>query len=168
MRKLLLGLVIVLAGCEVPVTLEESGSTITTREGVWSDQCDWVDLNRVIDGDTIVVGKNQKVRLIGIDTPEVAGPYTQPEPYGKEASQQAKDWLAGESEVCLVDDSIGDRFDKYDRLLAYVYRKDGFHINAEMVRAGMAKVYRKFPFEQKEAFLDLEEAARLEWKGVWN
>lgn len=167
MRKILLVLGFLLVGCEMP--LESSDVVVDTIPNqAWSDRCEWVDLNRVIDGDTIVVGRNQKVRLIGIDTPEIAGPYTDEESYGEEASQQAKDWLSGENEVCLVTDRMGDKFDKYNRRLAYVYREDGFHINAEMVKAGMAKVYRKFPFEFKEEFLRHEEQAKLGWKGVWN
>src|SRR4030066_595806 len=80
---------------------------------------------RVIDGDTIVVtigGQEEKVRLIGVDTPETVHPNKPVEYFGKEASEFTRRMVEGK-QVSLEYD--WQRKDKYGRTLAYVYLKDG-------------------------------------------
>jgi micrococcal nuclease len=96
---------------------------------------------RVVDGDTIVVGvagRQERVRLIGIDTPESVKPGTPIECFGKEASGHLASLLPEGTAVRLVGD-VEPR-DRYGRLLAYVYREpDGLFVNAVMARDGFAE-----------------------------
>jgi len=122
---------------------------------------DMVTVTRVIDGDTIEIGTGQKVRYIGIDTPEV---YPETEPYGIEA-WEANSRLVEGKKVRLERD-VSDT-DKYGRLLRYVYIDDVL-INAELVRLGMAraKVYPPDTLYQ-ELLEQLEKGAREAGWGMW-
>ncbi|GAB4343149.1 MAG: hypothetical protein Kow0099_21320 [Candidatus Abyssubacteria bacterium] len=95
---------------------------------------------RVIDGDTIVVklsgGNEGKVRYIGIDTPETKHPNKGVQYYGREATE-ANTRLVDGKEVELETDV--QRWDRYGRLLAYVYVGDVF-VNERLVRDGFARV----------------------------
>lgn len=121
---------------------------------------------RVIDGDTIEVtidGKVEKVRYIGIDSPE---PYSEevPECFSKEASMANRN-LVENKKVTLVPD-LEDR-DRYDRLLRYVYVGDVF-VNKELVKDGFAEAINIKPNSTHyNEFLSLEEQARTEGKGMW-
>lgn len=96
---------------------------------------------KVIDGDTITVishdGKEERVRLLHIDTPESVHPNKPPQKYGKEASDFAKKYLKSGKKVTLVTGKPVR--DKYDRILAYVF-VDGININKLMVEKGYARV----------------------------
>jgi micrococcal nuclease len=98
-------------------------------------------LVRVVDGDTIVVsvgGRDERVRLIGIDTPESVKPGSPVECFGKEASGHLASLLPEGTVVRLVGDV--EQRDRYGRLLAYVYREpDGLFVNAAMARDGFAE-----------------------------
>ena len=122
---------------------------------------------RVIDGDTVEIdyeGKTTAVRLIGVDTPETVHPNQPVEPYGKEASNFTKNLLMGESVYLRFD---VDRTDKYDRLLAYLYRvPDGLFVNLEIVRQGYGHAYIRFPFKHSELFQHYAEKASEVGKGV--
>ena len=136
---------------------------------------EWYPVVRVSDGDTIVVrrgGKEQPVRLIGINTPEVSSPYTKQECFGKEASAEAKRILNGTS-VRLEADPTQDQYDKYRRLLAYVYMpanstSTGIMFNEYMVREGFAREYTyKVPYEYQAEFKADAAAAQAARKGLW-
>lgn len=166
MKKYFLFSLLFLSGCSINVSVNQ---TIENPDhiGIFPKDCDWQSLDRVVDGDTIALKNKERVRYIGIDTPEVDGPNTDEQPFGKEASAQMKHFLETAEKVCLITDSIGDRYDKYDRLLAYVYDESGKNLNAEMISLGLAKVYRKFPFDHKQKFLEYEQVARSHGLGVW-
>lgn len=105
---------------------------------------------RVVDGDTIVVdmdGKQEKVRLIGVDTPETVHPEKPVEYFGKEASEFTKRMAEGKKVRLEYD--WQDR-DKYGRVLAYVYLEDGTFLNAEIVRQGFGFAYTRYPFKYLE------------------
>ena len=90
------------------------------------------DLVRVIDGDTIVVeiGKtNERVRLIGVDTPEWGEP-------GFDLAKTFTEDLLGDGRVILERDQ--SERDKYGRLLRYVYSSTGIMVNDQLIRAGLA------------------------------
>ncbi|MDP3920421.1 MAG: thermonuclease family protein [Candidatus Omnitrophota bacterium] len=120
----------------------------------------------VIDGDTLMLMNNEKVRLIGIDAPEIENTKYQREGeyYGEEAKRYLSDLVLGK-DVRL--DPPGEHYDKYGRRLAYVYLED-LLVNAELIRLGYADVYRKFPFEKNVEFIRLEEEARKRQRGLWN
>ena len=125
---------------------------------------------RVVDGDTVVISidnKNVKVRLIGIDTPETVDPRKPVQAYGKEASNFLANLLKGE-EVSIEYDGEKPELDKYDRLLAYLYRvPDGLFVNLEIVRQGYGHAYTKYPFKYMDLFRDAERQARESAKGLW-
>lgn len=124
----------------------------------------------VIDGDTIAVeisGSREKVRLIGVDTPETVHPNRIVERFGPEASRFVEGLLAGER-VRLVLEPAGLTHDKYGRALAYVYRaSDELFVNAEIIRLGYGHVYTRFPFQHMEEFRALEREAREAERGLW-
>ena len=99
-------------------------------------------LLRVIDGDTIDVdlsGHKERVRLIGIDTPETVKPNTPVQCYGPEASAHTKSLLHKGDPLHLERDA--EARDTYGRLLAYVYRADnGLFVNLEIITKGYAHV----------------------------
>lgn len=106
-----------------------------------------VELVRVIDGDTIVVddkGDEQKVRFLGIDTPEIShGGDEAGEPCGEEAREMTEDLIAGD-EVELRADDAQPAQDRYGRRLAYV-ESDGKDLSAELLAAGLAEIYHSAP-----------------------
>jgi micrococcal nuclease len=120
---------------------------------------------RVVDGDTIEVAGGERVRLIGIDTPEV---YGGAECYGEQASAYTKQLLPAGTPVRLVHDV--ERLDRYGRTLAYVYRMvDGEFINASLVRNGYAQVATYPPnVAHVEEFLELQRQARQAGAGLWS
>ena len=94
----------------------------------------------VIDGDTIIAdidGTEENVRLIGIDTPEPQGGFRDEECYGNEASAFTRGLLPEGTAIALSRDV--EARDRFDRLLAYVYRvDDGLFVNLAVVSEGMA------------------------------
>jgi micrococcal nuclease len=99
-------------------------------------------IERVVDGDTIAVrvgGSDERVRLIGIDTPETVSPTKPVMCFGKEASEETARLLPPGTAVRLVRDT--EARDAYGRLLAYVYRAaDGLFVNLVLARGGFADV----------------------------
>lgn len=123
-------------------------------------------VTRVIDGDTIVIDGNKKIRLIGIDTPETVHSSKPVEFYGKEASKFTKQMIEGKK-IRLEYDV--QRTDRYRRTLAYVYLEDGTFLNAELVKQGYAKI-STYPSNVKyvDLFLKLQQDARENNRGLWN
>lgn len=125
---------------------------------------------RVVDGDTIRVrldGRTERVRYIGIDTPESVKPGTAVQCFAKRASAANAALVAGRS-VRLVAD-VEER-DRYGRLLAYVYREpDGAFVNARLVRDGYARTLTIAPnVAHARELADLARAARREHRGLWS
>jgi len=125
----------------------------------------------VIDGDTIKVDIGEKivtVRLIGIDTPEIAGPHNPQDDYfGPEAAQYAKQLLENQL-VYLIPDPMQSNRDKYDRLLRYVFLEDGTLINAKLIADGFAYNYIYEPFQFMKQFDYLEKQAKEKQLGLWS
>jgi micrococcal nuclease len=124
----------------------------------------------VVDGDTIVVQtglRTDKVRLLGIDTPETKDPRKPVQCYGEEASARTKELLPAGTIVHLVRD-VEER-DRYDRVLAYVYRAaDGLFVNLELARGGFADLLTYPPNVAHTAELQGAVAeARREQRGLW-
>lgn len=119
-----------------------------------------------IDGDTIDVdinGKKERVRMIGIDTPETVHPKKSVEKFGVQASDFTKKMLTGKMMTLEFGD---EERDKYDRLLAYVIF-DGVNFNGELIRRGYAYAYLRFPFSLSSLFHAYEEEARKAKLGLW-
>jgi len=129
-----------------------------------------VMVTRVIDGDTFVAkdasGTEIRVRLIGIDAPESRRSRNQEvEVFGQE-SKEYLTRLIGNSKVILRQD-VNPR-DRFNRVLAYVYLKNGTFVNATMIEGGYAQV-ATFPpnVKHSETFLRLERQARGANRGLW-
>jgi micrococcal nuclease len=127
-------------------------------------------VTRVVDGDTIEVdlaGHDEKVRLLGIDTPETHHPTKPVQCYGKEASDHTAELLPAGTEVRLERDD--EERDDYGRLLAYVYRStDGLFVNLDLVQQGYASLLTIRPNVSHLAQLTAaESAARAHDLGLW-
>lgn len=124
----------------------------------------YITVTRVIDGDTIVIEGNQKVRLIGVDTPELHHPKKPVQHFAKEAKEFTKKIAEGK-QVRLEYD--WQKKDKYNRLLAYVYLEDGTFLNLEIIKQGYGFAYTKYPFKYLEQFRQAEKEAREQGRGLW-
>jgi micrococcal nuclease len=124
-------------------------------------------VTQVVDGDTIHValdGADTTVRLIGIDTPEKQGPYTQLECYGNEATAFTTHLLEGE-DVALEFDV--ERTDRFDRTLAYVWLR-GDLANEEILRAGYGLLLTIPPnVAYAERLQEAQREAREAGRGLW-
>ncbi len=143
------------------------GATVVTRPAPAGTESGTVV--RVVDGDTLVVqmsGHPEKVRLIGVDTPESVDPRRPVEAYGREAAAFTRRLADGKPVVLKPEAGTGDR-DRYGRLLRYVFLPDGTLLNAEIIRQGFGHAYIKFPFARMEEFRALERSARDRRIGLW-
>jgi len=123
-------------------------------------------VRRVVDGDTIEMENGEKVRYIGINTPESVDPRSAIECFGKEASAYNKNLVEGK-ELRLVKD-VSDR-DTYGRLLRFVYLADGTFVNELLVREGYAFVSSYPPdISKQDTFHQAEATAKNEKRGLWN
>jgi micrococcal nuclease len=123
-------------------------------------------VERVVDGDTIVLRGGERVRYIGMDTPESVKPGTPVQCYAKAASRENERLVAGQRVRLRFD---AERRDRYGRTLAYVYRaRDGVFVNAELVRRGYARVLT-IPPDVRHAglFHQLAARARGARRGLW-
>ena len=124
-------------------------------------------VERIVDGDTIVVAGGIRVRFIGMNTPETRDPRTGIECFGPEASRHTTELLPAGTPVRLVYDV--ERTDQYGRTLAYVHRlSDGLFVNVALVRDGFAQVATYPPNVAHVDELRAAEAeARLAGRGLW-
>ncbi|MCY7751677.1 thermonuclease family protein [Bacillus inaquosorum] len=167
-RKLMQALAvlgILLSGCQ-GVSSSPSGTTEKTVD--LSDKIE-VTVIRVIDGDTFIAdvnGTEERIRLILVDTPETVHPTKEVQPYGKEASAFTKKQLENQSVYLEYDQ---EKRDKYDRLLAYVFLKDGTSFNKILLEKGYARL-AVFPpnIKYEDEYKQAEEAAKNEKIGIWN
>lgn len=129
-------------------------------------------VTKVTDGDTLRVrmngGGEEKVRLIGIDTPEVHGRGGLRECFGQEASAELARLVPPGTTVRLVVDA--EPRDRYSRLLAYVYRvEDDLHVNLEMAKRGFAAPLTIPPnVAFADDFVEAAAAARDHGVGLWS
>ena len=124
-------------------------------------------VSRVIDGDTVVVQKGSiklTIRLVGIDAPETSKKKHEP---GQPFSQQATKHLA-KLALSKSADVKSYGADRYGRVLGEVFA-DGNNVNLEMVKAGLAEVYRGTPAQGQDVgpYWRTEEEARRAGRGMW-
>ena len=127
-------------------------------------------VRKIVDGDTIELAGGERVRYIGIDTPETmkrtaGGWIPVSEPWGKEAKEFNRNLVEGKKVILEFDVT---KRDKYGRLLAYVYVEDVM-VNLALVTEGLAKVYT-FPPNVKyyDQFLSAQKEAQSEGRGMWS
>jgi micrococcal nuclease len=169
----LLALLVILAMLLVGCRPEQAPRLATTQ----AERATWpavpagavaARVDRVVDGDTfiaVLAGRRERIRVIGVDTPETVDPNRPVQPYGKEASNFAKQMLSGRT-VRLVGD-VEPR-DKFGRLLAYVWLPDGTFWNALLAAEGYAQLITIPPDVTYAAlFRRLVEEARSANRGLW-
>ncbi|HVE80726.1 MAG TPA: thermonuclease family protein [Candidatus Dormibacteraeota bacterium] len=130
----------------------------------------YYQVTEVYDGDTIevlIAGRQEKVRFIGVDTPETHDPRKPVQCFGQAASAKTKELLVGKSVRLEADPADSDR-DKYFRLLRYVYLPDGTLLNRQLIADGYGFAYTVFPYAKLSEFQDLEQEAREQGKGLWS
>ncbi|MFI5047698.1 MAG: thermonuclease family protein [Acidimicrobiia bacterium] len=156
----------------VRTTTRPSPTTVTTMPAAYEVPAgEDAVVASVTDGDTIRVllasRANEPVRLIGIDTPETRDPRTVVECFGKEATRQTTKLVPPGTRVRLVKDV--EARDRYDRMLAYVYRlDDGVFVNEKLVADGWAAPYRYPPNVRfADRFSALGRTAREHGVGLW-
>lgn len=125
---------------------------------------------KVIDGDTVSVdinGKQEVIRVIGLDSPETVDPRKPVQCFGKEASDKAKQILVGKKVSLEPDPPQGDK-DKYNRLLRYLFLENGTNFSQLMISEGYAHEYTyNLPYKYQLEFKAAEKLARENKKGLW-
>jgi micrococcal nuclease len=124
---------------------------------------------RAVDGDTLVVqrpsGSPERIRVIGVDTPEDVAPGRPVQCWSRRAAAFTKHALEGR-EVVLVPGR--ERHDRYGRTLAYVTRSDGFALEDALLRGGFARTLAIAPNTDRAArYATLERSARRAGRGLW-
>lgn len=136
-------------------------------------------VTKVIDGDTFILSDKNKVRLLGIDAPEMRSSDKMDRDadrtgqdretiskLGEMSFEYLKEMIEGKR-VLLTKENNYEDTDKYGRLLRYAYLEDGTFINGKMVEDGYAQVFRKFDLSRKSELLELEKDARENERGLW-
>lgn len=130
-----------------------------------------VIITRVIDGDTVYVlnnkGKEEKVRLLLIDTPETSHPDKPAQLFGEEAKEYAKRYLR-QGTKAVLEKGVQDT-DKYGRTLGYLF-VDGVNFNKHMVEKGYARVAYVYEPNTKylDEFLEAEKRAKEKKLNIWS
>ena len=135
---------------------------VQSQPGLWR-------VTKAVDGDTLDVtqgSQKERVRLIGVDTPETHDPRKPVQCFGLAAAAHTKQTLEGKTVRLEPDPQDSDR-DKYGRLLRYVYLPDGTLYNAALVHDGYAFAYVVFPYTKIDQFRALETDARTHNRGLW-
>lgn len=127
----------------------------------------------VVDGDTLDANIDGlgtvRIRMLGVDTPEVVDPRKPVQCFGKEASAFSKKTLSVGSRIRLLPDPEADERDTYGRLLRNVYLADGTDYNAYLVKQGYAHAYTYFPLtpSRKVQMIQLQREAKEAGRGLW-
>lgn len=123
-------------------------------------------VERVVDGDTLIVAGLDRVRLMGVNAPESVKPDHPVEPFGPEASAFTKRFLAG-GLVRLQFDR--ERVDQYGRTLAFAWVGDKL-LNEELVRQGLARAEMQYHYApaMKRRFREAEDEAKAAQRGIWS
>ena len=127
---------------------------------------------RVVDGDTLHLAapdqgrETTKVRLLGIDAPEMGTRKSERMYFAEEATTFAKRLALDKVVSVYLDERAGSR-DRYDRLLAYLELPDGKFLNEELLSGGFAYADRRFRHSYYQKYLQLEAGARSAPQGLW-
>ena len=125
-----------------------------------------VKVKRVIDGDTFEAEDGEKIRLLGVDCPELAHFGKPAEYFGKESTEFSRQNLEGKT-VKLVKDSLNKDRDKYGRLLRYVYiNKQDF--SWLLIEEGYGYALTTYPISKRDEYERAQNDAREGRRGVWN
>jgi len=122
-------------------------------------------VHQIIDGDTVVLSDGRRVRYVGMDTPEL-GKKDRPPEFLAETARTENARLTLQKPVRLEFDA--ERYDQYGRTLAYVFLEDGRMVNAELVQAGLARVYIIPPnVKYQQLLVEQQRQAMAARVGLW-
>ncbi|MBN2129504.1 MAG: thermonuclease family protein [Sedimentisphaerales bacterium] len=131
-----------------------------------------VSVVRVVDGDTLHIdvpgdgSLTEKVRLLGIDAPEMAAAESEPRHFALESAEAARQLVGGRKIALYLDERHATR-GKYGRLLAYVELPDGTLLNEWLISHGYAYADQRFQHSYYQKYRQLEAAARARNRGLW-
>jgi endonuclease YncB( thermonuclease family) len=148
----------------ITIALAGLAAVHTQRVTARPMRSDPVMVRAVIDGDTIDVTTIGRVRLLGIDAPEVGRGFDTAAPFGREARDRLTQlilhrWVRLEQEGATVD--------VYNRHLAYVMTEDGVFVNAALVRDGLARISARVPLTRLPELQRAEAEAQTSRRGMW-
>jgi micrococcal nuclease len=137
--------------------------SLAAVSGKWD--CGIVALvTRVYDGDTIEAAGLGRVRLLGIDAPEIGGAFERPAPFALEARDELQSLVLRR---WVRFDCDGDFDDAYGRRLAYMTLETGEFVNARLVRDGMARVSARRRLKRWDELRQAETEAQVRRRGMW-
>lgn len=123
-----------------------------------------VRVRRAIDGDTLILADNTRLRLIGLDAPEMGREGRADKPWARAARQRLADLVGGRVVACELDE---ERHDRYGRLLGYLFWQGRF-INEVILEEGLAHVFIVGPSTRyAERLIAAERRARAAGRGLW-
>lgn len=122
-------------------------------------------IRKVIDGDTLILEDGEKIRLIGINTPEVKSRYSSSEPGG----EAARDWLRARLRNAVVWlEYDAEQFDRYDRRLAHVFLDSGEYLNALLLEQGLAMLTLIPPnLLYADDLIEAQQSSERKKVGIW-
>ena len=134
-----------------------------------SEQAKIID---VVDGDTVkakTANGTYTVRLIGVDTPETKDPRKRVQCYGQQASSYTESVLSN-ANVTLQPDPTQQNYDKYNRLLRYIFLADGTLFNQQLIANGYAYeyTYQNNAHKYQAEFRQAMQQAQQQQKGLWS
>ncbi len=123
-------------------------------------------VKRVYDGDTVILEDNQRVRLLGVNTPEIESRHRQSESGGVAAKEWLQKQLQGKKAYLEFDE---ENHDHYKRLLAHIFLSDGTHLNHALVKNGLAFVNIIPPnMRYADILINAQQQAEKQSLGVWS
>lgn len=155
-----------------PAAVATAPTTLAAPTGApVTDQRRLAELVRVVDGDTVELrldGRTERVRLIGIDAPELIGQRRSVDCLGRQASAKSSELLPEGARVEVEGDRTQDVRDRYGRLLLYLWTPGGVFFNQEMIRLGLAQEYTyerayRYQAEFRAAQAEAQRAQRGQW-----
>jgi micrococcal nuclease len=162
-----------ISGTESNTKNNQSASVGDIKQEVEIDISKPFKVIRIVDGDTFVVEGDITVRLIGVNTPETVDPRKEVQCFGKEASEYTKRLLTDSTVIFEIDKSQ-ETFDRYGRLLAYVWKistssEDRIFVNKDLIENGYAYEYTySKPYLYQSDFREAQKEAREEGRGLWS
>lgn len=162
-RKILISLLIIL----LTFVIAKYDSQIEQKTNISVDGT--YQVTQVLDGDTVEIdmnGNREKIRFIGVDTPETHDPRKAVQCFGKAASNFTQS-LVDNKRVRLEADALSTSRDRYNRLLRYVYVDANTLVNAEIIKQGYGFAYTGFDFTKSAEFKNYQNEARTSNRGLW-
>lgn len=148
----------------IPNTLANAADAELCGSKIYNAQ---VEVEEVIDGDTVRLTDGRRLRFAGINTPELGIPEQGPEPFADEAKRAIEKLLAENHKLLLRYDE--DKRDRYNRVLAHVFLPDNTNIQAWLITQGLATFVVEPPnLWQSDCYERLENTARKNKLGIWS